>query len=393
LITKKHIWLRSQTSRWGVGTWTLLAFLILAIVTGLTRTTLARDQKPTQTPPAFLETQIPGSEPWGLAQDHADNIWLAAPACDPSIYTHPICPATVQGKLLEYTDSSFSNGVQPLHSYQEPAGYSSPFFVAADARNNIWFTEPVTNALGELDNQGRWHQWTVSTLDASPFDLVIDQYGHIWFTEPGINAIGSFDPGAQQFTSTTIPTRNSDPYGITGPDPSTGSLWFTENNNSVHRIGRITPDSDGSVQGNIQEYIAPANNNNTPHLITFDDQGNIWWTEGWAANLGKLVIRQAISGTSKGITEYQVPHPACPVKSSCGTHISGISAESNGVIWFDDSLSSRIGSYTPDKGFTMYVVEGNLTSNAHPHDGLLIDSNANLWFSEEFSARLVKKAV
>ena len=386
----KHFLLLSQTSRWKLGIRLSLALLLLTVGAGLAWIITAQDPKAVQAAPAFLETQIPGYEPWGLAQDHGGNIWLADPLCDPSIYSHPVCATTQQGNLLKYANASFSNNAHPLQNYQEPAGYSSPFFVAVDARNNIWFTEPVTNALGELDNQGHWHQWTVSTPNASPFDLVIDQYGHIWFTEPGISAIGEFNPSTQQFLSTATPTANSDPYGITGPDPSTGSLWFTENNNAVHRIGRLTPSFSGKIQGKIQEYIAPANNNNTPHLITFDRKGNIWWTEGWAGKLGKLIIKQAVNGTSHGIIEYQIPSPVCPPNSNCGVHISGISADSHGTIWFDDSLSSRIGSYRPGSGFTIYIVEGNVTSGAHPHDGLLVDSRNNIWFSEEFGNRLVK---
>ncbi len=367
----------------------LLIFLLLTASATLAWL-LSTHIQPAQAAPVFLETPIPGSEPWGLTEDHLGNLWLAVPQCDPSIYSTPVCPAIVRGSLLEYAASGFANGVQPLHSYQLPAGYSSPFFATTDARNDIWFTEPVTNALGELDTSGQWHQWSLPTPATSPFDLLFDQYGHLWFTEPGISAIGEFNPATSQFNSFATPTTHGDPYGLAGPDPTTGSLWFTENNNAVHRIGRIIPDAQGGTDSPVLEYLAPATNNNTPHLITFDHSGHIWWTEGWAGKLGELVIQQAVSGTSRGISEYQVPAPACPPGNGCGVHISGISTDSYGTVWFDDSLSSRIGSYTPGSGFHMYTIAGSLISGVHPHDGLFVDSTNNLWVSEEFGNQLLK---
>lgn len=371
---------------WCAGIFALLLFT-LAGSAGHIRATTGRQVAPPAL--SFLETTLPGYEPWGLAQDHAGKIWVADPECDPNISNHPVCRTLQRGKLIVYTGSSFHNGASPVHVYSEPAAYSSPFFVAVDPADNIWFTEPVTNALGELDHQGNWHQWTVPTPHASPFDLVIDRYGHLWFTEPGQSAIGEFTPTSGQFLSFPTPTPGGNPYGIAGPDPLTGSLWFTENNSQVHRIGRLLP-GPGGIPGGIQEYIVPATNNDTPHLLTVDTRGSIWWSEGWAGQLGQLIIGQARNNTSAGIHEYRVPSPACPATSNCAIHISGIAATPDGRIWFDDSLSSRLGSYTPGGDFSLYTLERSVSSGSHPHDGLIADNDGNLWLSEEFGNRLVK---
>lgn len=377
--------------RKGMAARLLLVLCVVAAGAGLAWAIVVHNQQAAQAAPTFLATSLPGFEPWGLTQDHAGNIWVADPQCDPPDITHhPFCATTVRGDLIEYASIDFNKSARPLSINQEPAGYSSPFFVAADSNNNIWFTEPVTNALGELDSQGNWRQWSLPTPGANPFDLTIDQYGHIWFTEPGISAIGEFDPTSHQFHSLPTPSANGDPYGISGPDPSTGSIWFTENNPQIHRIGRLTPTSSGGINRGMQEYLAPASNRNTPHLITFDTKGNIWWSEGWAGNIGQLAINQALNGTSNGVREYSVPSPNCPARSNCGIHISGIGADSNGVIWFDDSLSSQVGSYTPGSGFSMYTLEGSVSSGSHPHDGLIVDHSRNIWLSEEFGNRLVE---
>jgi len=384
----KYFRFRSLTGRGG--SVLVLILLLLAGGTGLVWATAGNNEQSAHAAPLLLKTTLPGYEPWGLAHDHAGNIWVADPECDPNIYNHPVCSSTHQGNLIEYAGFSFHNEAQPAHIYSEPAGYSSPFFVAVDAGDNIWFTEPVTNALGELDRQGNWHQWDLSAPNSSPFDLTIDAYGEIWFTEPGVSAIGVFNPRSRQFLSFPTPTPQGDPYGLTGPDPLTGSIWFTENNNQVHRVGRLHPTAGGGISGRIQEYIAPATNNNTPHLITFDSRGNIWWSEGWAGKIGQLVIGQAMNNTSAGVHEYSVPSPGCPAGSNCGVHISGIAAAPNGSIWFDDSLSSRAALYTPGRGFSLYTLEGSVSSGSHPHDGLIVDANGNPWLSEEFGNRLVE---
>ena len=63
--------------------------------------------------------------------------------------------------------------------------------------------------------------------------------------------------------------------------------------------------------------------------------------------------------------------------------------DSAGTVWFDDSLSSRIGSYVPGTAtFTLTVIGGGTGSNAHPHDGLAVDANNHVWFTEEFASKL-----
>jgi streptogramin lyase len=354
--------------------------------------------------PTLISTQVPainqsfGSDPWDIKFDKSGHVWVAEPQCDVNVNAFPICSHTVQSGIIEYSAAGFNNGVQPLNKLVEPPGLTSPFFLAFDSSGNLWFSEPVSNSIGEYDagGDGLWHQWAVPTPQASPLDLTFDQYGHLWFTELGASKIGEFDPGSQTFKEYSTPSANSRPYGITGPDPTTNSLWFTENNGTVHRIGQITPNSDGTIKNNhINEYLTnifcQSSNCITPHLITYDKNGDIWWSEGYDGAIGKLVISQAADGTNNGVTEYSAPLPNCPPNSSCATHISGIGVDSSGTVWFDDALSSRYGSFTPSSSqFNIYIIGGCVTNNTHPHDGLTIDSNNNIWFSEEFANTLAE---
>ncbi len=325
------------------------------------------------------EIGAPGADPWGIAFDHNENEWVAQPGCDPN----PICAGTpVQGSIAQVSRSSFS----VVHNFQEPAGYSSPLFVATDASGNIWFTEPMTNSIGELiPSSSTWHQWTVPTASAAPFDLAFDAHGNLWFTEVLANQIGEFTNG--QFHETATPFGNSKPYGITGPDPSTGHMWFAENSTQAARIGSFAPPASGALTtGNINEYLTiNPGNSTTVHLITYDYQGNIWWTEGTNSRIGRLIISQAQNGASNGVAEYPTP---CQTGGGCasGSHISGIGVDGGGTVWLDDSLANRIYSFNPNTNTFSAPIQ--LANNSHPHDGLAVDSSNTVYVSEEFANKL-----
>ncbi len=325
------------------------------------------------------EINAPGAEPWGITFDHSGNEWVAQPGCDPN----PICGNVVQGSIAQVNRSSFS----VVHNFQEPSGYSSPLFVATDASNNVWFTEPMTNSIGELiPGSGTWNQWTVPTASAAPFDLAFDAHGNLWFTEVLANQIGelSISNGQVQFNETATPFGNSKPYGITGPDPSTGHMWFTENSTQAARIGSFAPPASGVLTtGNISEYLTiNPGNSTTVHLITYDYQGNIWWSEGTNSRIGRLIISQAQNGASNGVAEYPTP---CANYSCSASHISGIGVVGGGTVWFDDSLANRIYSFNPTT--TTFSAPILLTGNAHPHDGLAVDNTNTVYVSEEFAKK------
>lgn len=333
---------------------------------------------------ALQEIGAPGVEPWGMGFDNNGNEWVAEPACDPN----PICASVNTGSIAQVNRGSFS----VINNFNEPGsgGFSSPLFVAPDAQGNIWFTEPMSNAIGELiPSSNIWHQFTVPTANAIPFDLAFDQYGHIWFTEILANQIGEFDPTTQTFTETATPTPNSKPYGITRPEPTSGKMWFTENNSATAQIASFTPPAAGSLAtSGISEYKTKNGGiGSTPHLISYDAQGDIWWTEGPDGYIGELVISQAQPGTSQGVNEIGTPANTCV--GNTGEHISGIGIDGAGNVWFDDSLGDRIDDYTPGQGFGTAIC---LPANAHPHDGLGIDDSNSVFISEEFAQKFGKIA-
>jgi streptogramin lyase len=317
---------------------------------------------------------IPSSDdPWGTTFDSKGNVWLAIPGCDPA----PTCDhGTPPGEIAEFNPSTSSW----IHTYQLPSGYAQPLFLAFDAQGRLWFPLPMGNSIGMLDpSSDTFQQWQVPTANAGPWDVAIDQHGMIWFTEHFTNQIGRFDPVSHTFLEVATPASNSQPYGIVVD--SSDNIWFTENNSSVALIGEYT------AAGTLKEYKIRNNppSGLTPHLITIDPNGNFWWSEGWVGMIGELRVSQAVPGTNKGVTEYAYQK----VCNTCGKHTSGISVDSNGLIWFDDSEQEIFGSF-PDSGNGSFATYSIPTSNGHPHDGLNVDGQNRIWFDEEFANKLAE---
>jgi streptogramin lyase len=315
---------------------------------------------------------VPGSYPWGTAFDSGGRVWVALPGCDLA----PSCPSSTPPGGLALFDPTMHNWATVVSL---PAGYGQPVFVAVDHAGKVWFTMPVTNAIGQYDPVSTTvAQWPVPTPAAGPWGIAIDSNGKVWFSEHYVNQIGSFDPTSQTFHEVATPASNSDPYGI-AVDAS-NNIWFTENTDSVALIAEYTN------QGVLNEYkirnTATGGTGLTPHLITIDPNGTIWWSEGWVHAIAKLNLAAAQPGTNNGVAEYQYT-PAC---STCGSHTSGISADKQGLIWLDDSLQNTFGSFPAGGGsFSFYNSPGS-----HPHDGLNVDSQNRIWFDEEFSNKLAE---
>lgn len=314
-----------------------------------------------------------GLDPWGTAFDSSGNIWVAVPGCDPN----PDCGSKTQPGKIEVFNPSTSSWIA---TYQLPANFGQPLFLAFDASGNLWFPMFNTNALGTLNIMTKtFQQWALPTAGSGPWDLAIDQGGYIWITEHYANKIARFDPVARTFLEVATPATNSQPYGIT--IDANNNVWFTENNSAVALIGEYT------TAGQLLEYKirTGSTTNLTPHLITVDPAGNIWWTEGFVGMIGELKINIAMPGTNSGVSEYAYPQ----LCGDCSTHTSGIGIDSNGLIWFDDSLQNTFGSFS-DTGtgtFTMYYAP---SSRSHPHDGLRVDSQNRIWFDEQYAEKLAE---
>ncbi len=320
------------------------------------------------TPPTATEYALPeGSDPWGVAIDSSGNVWVAAPGCDPGTS----CSSTTPSGMIE----EFNPASSTWTSHTLPAGYGQALFLAFDTAGNLWFTSPFANVIGTLNPVTKaFQKWTVPTANSRPWDLTVDRHGRIWFTEFSTNKIARFDPKNGKFREIATPSPDSHPYGIAAG--AHNDIWFTENNDTV---GLVAETSSGvSLKGyKTREEPAPGL---TPHLIAVDPDGNVWWTEGFATSLGELKTDRARPGTNLGVSEYSY---------SSGGHTSGIAIDHHGLVWFDDSLLNKYGSF-PISGTGSFSVYPTPSGSGHPHDGLAVDSQDRIWIAEEFGNKLMK---
>ncbi len=352
----------------------LLTILMLGQPKATTHTSSVATSSATQPPdprPKTMQevsTQNPG--PWGVALDEKRGfVYVAEPDCDPK----PPCASTFPTGIGQHslTDGQF------MRTFKQPSGYSSPFFVAVNpADGHVWFTQPNSDAIGELDpDQGTWKQYKVAA-GSTPYDLLLDQHGNIWFTEYNSDSIGFLDTKTHKIVETPTPTTKSRPYGITS-DPK-GNIWFTENRKGVSQIGMFTPTTDGNIS--IKETIIDATFNAQPHLITAAPDGSIWFSEGFQGFITKLDPEK-----NNTVSRYYVAGACRRPPDNC-THISAIGADKQGNIWFTDSLNATIGYYIPAKNVVR--LKQLHDPNSHPHDGLAVQSDGTIWFTEEFGSRM-----
>jgi len=253
--------------------------------------------------------------------------------------------------------------------------------VAFDGSGNLWFTTPNNSMIGEFSpSSGEFvGQWPV-TAGSGPWDLTFAN-GQLWYTEHFVSAVGRFNPTTHVHQDFQTPTANSNPYGIAASGPL---VWFTENNSTVDQVAVL----DTSHNNAISEYPIVQPRSGTPHLIVVGANGHPWWTEGWSNTIATLDPAAATpgscgsaSGNCTGVQRFTVP-----ASSTCGssTHTSGIAYDvATDRVWFDNSLTAQVGSFTPSTGtFAMTTLSD---CNAHPHDGLSLDSAGNVWFGEEFA--------
>jgi streptogramin lyase len=201
-------------------------------------------------------------------------------------------------------------------------------------------------------------------------------------------------------TEYTVPTSNSQPYGITlGPD---NLIWFTES--GAGKIAEVT--ASGSV------HAFPLNSGyQTPYDITTGPDNNLWFSEqqtslldvavGKRTTAGVITDTTLGAGTNAGIsatlapggalwvegpvvnTIYKVTPGSPPTSTIYTIPTSSAGAKEitrgpDGSLWFTENSAGKIGRLTPSGSFTEWATP---TGSRSPW-GIAAGPDGNVWFTE-----------
>jgi streptogramin lyase len=157
---------------------------------------------------------------------------------------------------------------------------------------------------------------------------------------------------ASTITEYPVPTPVAGPTGIVlGAD---GNLWFTET--TAGQIGRITP------AGAITEFPTPTVDAGAQG-ITAGPDGNLWFAESRANKIGRITT----AGTA---TEFPLP--------GTNTGPLWIAAGADGKLWFTEFNANKIGRISTSGTVSTFSIP---TANSRPR-GIAAGPDGNLWFAE-----------
>lgn len=111
--------------------------------------------------------------------------------------------------------------------------------------------------------------------------------------------------------------------------------------------------------------------NSAPYGLTAGSDGNLWFIEGSAYKIGRIT-------TAGVITEFVIPTPGAMEKR--------ITAGPDGNLWFSEFSGNRIGRISPTGVITEFVIPSD---NSHPSE-LTTGPDGNLWFSENIANKIAR---
>jgi streptogramin lyase len=129
----------------------------------------------------------------------------------------------------------------------------SPYGMAADSGNNLYFMDFGDEYIGRVDAKtGRTTLYPTPTARSRPRRTMLDAQGRLWFAEFAANKLAMFDIKKETVTEWDVPTPHTYPYDVFAD--RNGELW--SGSMSSDRILRFDPETGKSV-----EYLLPRQTN------------------------------------------------------------------------------------------------------------------------------------
>ena len=129
----------------------------------------------------------------------------------------------------------------------------SPYGLAADAGNNLFFMDFGDESIGRVDAKtGAVTLYPTPTSNSRPRRTMLDARDRLWFAEFAANKVAMFDIKQETFKEWDVPTPHTYPYDVFLD--KNGELW--SGSMASDRILRFAPGSGAAV-----EYLLPRQTN------------------------------------------------------------------------------------------------------------------------------------
>jgi len=308
-----------------------------------------------------------------------------------------------------YTGMARLKGSEGKHTPSEAAGSpgfrewpmltanSYPGQIAINPADGVvWISERDGNRIARFDPQTEGLiEYTIPTTDSQPWGVAVDGAGDVWFAETAGNKIGRFDPQTEAFVEYSVPTTDSLPWDVA--IDGSGVVWFTEK--AGNKVGKLEPGT-----GAITEYGVPTANAQPSGLAIHGSKG--WLAETGASKLGRVLlasgaIAEASTNTPNSgpqdvavnlagfpwLTETQVSKIALFKVSTIGGFVEydvptpdsepyGIALDHDGVtVWFTERAGNKVGRF--DRAFAEFPLP---TPSSSP-TGIAQDSAGCVWYA------------
>src|SRR2546423_404168 len=252
-----------------------------------------------------------------------------------------------------------------ITEFLTPTPNSTPLRIVTGPDGNLWFTEADGIRVGKITVSGAISEFPVSSVPGGLHGIAAGSDGNLWATDDFGQRIWRISVSGET-TPFSLPNAGN-PVGITaGPD---GNLWFTEL--FGNRIGKIT------TSGAITEFSLPTVG---PYQIVAGPDGNLWFTELGGNQIGRIT-------TAGAVTEFPIPtvgDTICTSGFPAGTCPEGITVGLDGNLWFVEAGANQVGKITTTGVISEYPIP---TAGSNPVD-IAAGPDGSLWFTEYIANKI-----
>ncbi|MGD0796874.1 MAG: hypothetical protein ABR910_04040 [Acidobacteriaceae bacterium] len=257
-----------------------------------------------------------GGSPYGVAIDGSNNVF----------FTHESSSATAT--VEEFLGGTLSSSAEVEYALYSPGGTNQqPEYAAIDTSGNLWMTNG-TSTSGLESNIFQMSAYNGSTA-CTVFPCVASTAGDTTLTQTYTDMVSA---------SGGVPAL-SEPYGVAAGTAGTG-VWL--GNQTGNTVTNMTSTTAGTNYGS-------ATSLNKPQYVAIDGAGNVWVSNGASSSNGSV---SEFAGTGAGVGSVLSPvnSGTAPFTAIGFTHsgintAEGITIDPSGNVWTAGQVATTGGVF------------------------------------------------